>query len=338
VHARALGYRISGADLFVADSGTVMLPFPLNRSGGPIVTYTWRDTAILSVGGPHGGGIPVFPESSPPLSLENAHGYVASSAEVPSFGLPLLIEYRCYPSRRGLGLNSLDVSLALNSSALPGFRAYSTGGINQSGIPIRRNPDFEDEARGGFNPSSNPPGQRTRRGDDNSFYIGQLDVVTRISRAHSIWIDTEYEDPDYTDPVILPDAASQPAGTRVTVEYRGADGFLLGELDPVLGQVVDESVFPFDARHLNAYGDVFALVPVNRRSAGNPYFVPSHEILGSDLFPGRVEYLNGVARWLPDIDAIDGARYLQLRITFVSDVESGLGPELSAIGIPYTAR
>jgi hypothetical protein len=334
VHPRSLGYRIDGADLFLASSGTVMLPFPLNRSSAPPVTYTWRDTAVLAVGGPHGAGIPLYIEASSPLALERLRGTVASAGEVSSFGLPLLIEYRCFPSDSGLGLNPLDISLAANSSALPSFRAYSTGGTDQAGVEVRRNPDTEAVAQGGFNPSSRPPGRPTLRADDNAFYIGQLDVVTRVSRVHSVWIDTRYEDPDYVDPVVLPDAADQPAGTRVIVEYRGAEGFVLGDLDGDLGRAVDEGAFPFDARHLNAYGDIFALLP----ASGPVPMVDSHQVLGSERFPGGVQYLGGVATWSSDIDTIDGARYLQLRITFVSNIETGLGAELSAIGIPYTDR
>jgi hypothetical protein len=69
-----------------------------------------------------------------------------------------------------------------------------------------------------------------------------------------------------------------------------------------------------------------------------PLFVDSHKTLGSDLFPGAVEYQDGLAAWRADVDAIDGAKYLQLRITFVSNVENELGPELSAIGIPHSVQ
>ena len=100
----------------------------------------------------------------------------------------------------------------------------------------------------------------------------------------------------------------------------------------------DESTFPFDARHLNAYGDVFAILPVNRRSEANPQFVDTHVVLGSDPFPGGVRFLQGIATWSPDIDALDGARYVQLRITFASNIDTGLFPELNAIAIPYSDR
>lgn len=332
VHPRSLGYQINSVDLFLASSGTVMLPFPLNRVIDAPVTYTWRDTTVLELGGPNGAGIPLDIEAGGPLFLEGNEGYVAGPEEVPSFGLPLLLEYRCFPSNRGLGLNPLDISLAINSSAIPSFRAYSSGGINQSGIAEPRNPDQQLVAQGGFNPMGNPPGSPTGRADDNSFYIGQLDVVTRLSRVHTVWINTGIDDPDFLDPVVLPGEADQPAETQIVIEYRGADSFLLGDLDAQAMEPLDEASFPFDAQRLNAYGDIFAILPVSQGMRT----INTHKILGSDLFPGSIQYVNGAETWAGDIDSIDNARYLQLRITFVSNLDTGLSPELSAIGISYS--
>lgn len=337
VHPRSLGYQINGANLFLASSGTIMMPYPLNRGLTPTEVYTWRDTAVLAVAGPSGAGIPLDVEAGPPLGLEAVQGYVFGTNEVPSFGLPLLVEYRCFPSDQALGLNPLDISLAINSSAVPSFRAYSTGGVDQAGVTVRRNPDTEFNARGGFNPSSNPPGAPTRRSDENAFYIGQLDVVTRLSRVHSVWVNSGVADPNYLDPIVLPDQADQPAGTEIIIEYRGAEGFVLEDIDITTGQTLDEGLFPFDAQHLNAYGDIFVLTP---DTVGNnpPISFNRHTRLGTPLFPGEVQYLNGTSTWLSDIDQIDLARYLQLRITFVSNIETSLSPELSAIGIAFAGQ
>jgi hypothetical protein len=329
VHERGLGYQISSANLFQSSSGRTMMPYPLNRGAGPPVTYTWRDTAVRALGGPGGAGIPLDVEAGPPLNLEERRGYVAVTGRVPSLGLPLLIEYRCFPSDRGIGLNSLDISLAINSSALPAFRSYSTGGFNSGGSAVQRDPDLETNPRGGFNPLSTPPGQPTPRGDDNSFYIGQLDAVTRISRVHSIWIDTELADPDFDDPIVLPTV--QPSDTQVVLEYRGADGFDLShDLDGQLGFPVDESQFPFDAARLNAYGEIFALIPPVANS------VPDHTLLGSSDFPGSVAFVGGTGAWSANIHSIDTARFVQVRITFVSNILTGLSPVLSAIGLSYS--
>jgi hypothetical protein len=323
VHPRTLGYQINAANLFLSTSGTIMMPFPLNRAGVAPVTYTWRDTAVLARGAPSATGIPLDIESANPLFLEDNHGYVAGTNDVPSFGLPLLIEYRCYPSDTGLGLNALDISLAINSSAIPSFRSFSSGGINDSGATVARDPDNELTPRGGFNPGSTPPGQRTNRPDDNAFYIGQLDVVTRLSRVHTVWLNSSLSDPDYRDPIVLPLPAAQPLGTQVVIEYRGADGF---DIDPA-STAEDEATFPFDSRHLDAYGNIFAVI------AG------IHYRLGAAELPGSIDYVNGTGTaWVADIDAVDGAQYVQMRITFSSNIESGLNPELSAIGIAYSAQ
>ncbi len=296
VHPRSLGYVINPSDLYRGVSGNVYLPYPLNRGPGPILSYTWRDTAVLAKGGPNGDGIPMCIEVGTPLFLEPIRGAVAPSGQVPSFGLPLLMEYRCYPSDSGVGLNSLDVSLAVNSSAQPNFRAYSTGGINRLGNPVRKDPDLELVPSGGFNPNSNPPGRRTQFDADNTFYIGQLDYVPRVSRVHTMWFDSLDPSPDYSDPLSEPSTDNQPLGTQVLLDFRGAASFSLDAM-------------PFDASLLNPYGDLTA---------------------------GTVTFHNNVKTWTSDIDVIDGARYVQLRISFLSNIDTGLSPELSAVGIAYS--
>jgi hypothetical protein len=158
VHPRALGYVVNVTDLFQGASGTTLMPFPLNQGPGPMQSYTWRDTRVQAVGAPNGAGIPMDIESGAPLFLEPNHGTVAAAGAVPSIGLPLLMEFRCYPSDRGLGLNALSAMLAINSSALPSFRAFSTGGINASGNVVVKDPDTQTVPTGGFDPSSTPPG------------------------------------------------------------------------------------------------------------------------------------------------------------------------------------
>jgi hypothetical protein len=328
VHERTRGYQVNAANLFRSSSGRNMLPFPLNRGTADPITFLWRDTAALAKGAPNGTGIPLDIEAGPPLQLEDAQGYVAPANQVPTFGLPLLMEFRTYPSERGIGLNAFDISLAINSSPLPSFRSFSTGGFNTSGVAVTVNPDQETTPAGGFDPNSSPPGRPTPRADDNAFYVGQLDVVTRIARMHTVWIDTERPDADLIDPIVLPEASDLPSGTQVVIEYRGAEGFVLSDLDAALGTIVDESVFPFDAQRLNAYGEIFATLPPNNQQV----------LLGSTQFPGSVQFTNGVSTWVSDIDAVDGSRFVQMRITFVSNLETLLGPELSAIGIAFSEQ
>lgn len=298
VHPRALGYAVNSADLFTSSSGTVMIPYPLNRGPAPITTYTWRDTAVQAKAGPNNLGIPMDIEAGVPLNLEPLAGTIAPAGSVPSIGLPLLIEYRCYPSDQGLGLNALDISLAINSSPLPAFRAYSTGGFNTSGLPVVVNPDTASVPTGGFNPLSSPPGLPTPFSAENAFYIGQLDTVTRLSRAHTIWLDTGVANPGYVAALVAPAPQQQPAGTQVVLDYRGALGFSANTLGA-----------QFDATRIDAYGE---------------------------LATGTVTFLNGASTWTGTIQPLNGARYIQVRLTFVSNVATGASPELTALGIPFT--
>jgi len=309
VHQKSLGYVVDPADITVSVSGTPLMPYPLNRGGtNELVTYTWRNTSGRLKGAPSGSGVPLDIEAGAPLNIVpgGAQGSLWGSNNVPTAGLPLLIEYRCFPSSSGIGLNPLDISLAINSSAVPNFRAFSTGGVNSQGNTVKVNPDTSDVPSGGFNPSSTPPGKATKLDADNSFYIGQLDVVTKVSQANTVWIDTLFTSPSFLDPVILPTPGEQPLGTSVTVDFRGATGF-----DPVANGT------QFDSQFINAYGNLF------RESQGNN---PPDEL--------DVDYLPN-DRWQSSINRLNGSRYFQLRFTFINDIGSGLNAELSAVGVAF---
>jgi hypothetical protein len=185
------------------------------------------------------------------------------------------------------------VSLAINSSARPAFRAYSTGGVNSAGMVVSKDPDLESVPSGGFNPNSTPPGAPSPSAD-NVFHIGQLDLVTRVSRGHSVWIDSGSAAPDYV--AVVTELAASTPGTALVVEVRGADGF------------VGSPTAPFDAAALDAYGD-----------------------LGST----QVLFHDGQAGWSTQVDAIDGARYFQVRLGFEGDVETGATAELAGLGVVF---
>ncbi|MEQ1891264.1 MAG: Ig-like domain-containing protein, partial [Planctomycetota bacterium] len=179
VHPRELGFRIRSADQFVTASGTRVLPLPLER-GGRAEPFVWRDTALHGTGGSGGGGIPLAIENV--LDPKIVPGSVASAGNVPSFGLPLLMEFRCFPSDTALGQNGFQTAAAAVGQLFPTFRVHSTGGIGPGASIVRVDPDVATVPGGGFNPSSNPPGQRTRP-NDPAFYFGQLDTVTRVTRV-----------------------------------------------------------------------------------------------------------------------------------------------------------
>jgi len=299
VHPRSLGYRVNPSDLFTNGNGTFLLPYPLNRglADEDKVTYTWRDTANLSLAANAGLGIPTGREVQ--LGLDpGPTGRVAKPGEVPTIGLPLLIEIRTFPSTDAIGLNALDISIANNNSIRPFFRNFSSGGFDTMGQPSTKNPDAESSPSGGFNPTSSPPGATTPAADP-VVYIGQLDYVTRISRVHTVWIDTKVTSPDYFDPIIEPVATSRPVGTDLAVDFRGAFGF-----DVLAG------VEPFDATMLTSYGDPRAGV-------------------------STVDFVTGSNTWFNDVDSVDGARFLQMRFSFTSNIATKLRPELSAIGVAF---
>ena len=308
VHEKHRGYTIDPADLFTASTGTPMLPWPLNRDL-PLEEYrywTWRDTSVQARGAPGGAGADTRrlmqvtgqqrPTSYPP-------------SMVPSIGLPLLMEFRCYPDAGALGLNGLSVALAVNSSARPSFRAFSTGGYDVSGLPILVDPDNEPMAQGGFNPNSHPPGAKTPP-LDNAFYHGQADLVVRVSRVVTKWLDVgSGQTASFAGTLLEPGGAAQPAGTRVLLAFRGASD--VGSTGTPPAQE--------DARNYDAYGDENGL-------NGSP------QGCGCLITPA---FLGGDATWKSDSSSIDGARYFQLRATFVSNTETLATPELSGLGVAY---
>ncbi|MAB81294.1 MAG: hypothetical protein CMJ89_18260 [Planctomycetes bacterium] len=330
VHPSSLGYRIEPANLFVTPSNTVMMPYPYDPFsnigvGGIPETFTWRDTSVQALGGPFGVGIPqfveiadagiVYPNPDDPSLPNLAPGEIARTNQVPSYGLPLLVEVRCFPSNNGLGLNTLDVSLGALPLATvlsginggPAFRAYTSGGVGNTGTPQSINPNLEPFPRGGLNPNSLPPNMPSLFSADNQWYLGQIDTVIRVSRAHSIWlkpVSSVHPDngpADYRLPILLPSPDSFPEGTSVVLEYRGAE--------PITdaGQLAAAQ----NADNLDAYGDIA---------------------------PGQAQviFLDGDDTWKTAISEIDGAALFQIRFTFINNIVKGVTADLDAVGISFT--
>ena len=291
VHPRELGYRVDPSDLSISTAGTPLMPFPWNRGATPLTTYTWRDTAVHALGAPGGVGIPLGIEAGEPLFLERDFGTVATPDNVPSFGLPLLWEIRCFPTSSGVGLNAFNVNIAIVLFATPAFRAFSTGGFDQTGAPVVKDPDLESFPSGGFSASGNP----TAFTADNTFYVGRLEYAIRLTRVFTSWIDSTLGSPRYLPFVLEPSPGEQPGQSAVRIEVRGADGF----------SVLAGSA-PFDASRLDPYGE---------------------------LEDGFVHFHGGVDEWTETVEDLDGARYFQMRLTFENDIEAGLSPTLSSLGI-----
>lgn len=322
VHDRARGYVVTPADLFVSDTGTRMMPYPWNRglAESAKTRFTWRDTTVQAKGGANGPGAELAVVVRALGLPQNQVGMPYAAGVVPTVGLPLLMEFRCYPDSSALGLNAFDIALANLNSAQPNFRAFSTGGTAVGGVITVRNPDLQTTAIGGFNPTSVPPGQTTLPAD-NSFYIGQMNLVTRLSRAHSIWFETgpAGTQPQFVTPVIEPRAEDQPPGTSLVLHYRGANNITPPTITPAPppGTPPPSSVAN-DSSAMDPYGDS---LPVGAGFPGG----------------GTVAFLNGEnpGKWRNTILEVSTARFFQVRVTFLSNLETNLAPTLSALGFAY---
>jgi len=324
VHPADRGYLVNPADLkFAATGAEKVMPYPLNQ-GVPVSQYryfTWRDTAVLAKGA-FGGG----PGAELKIVCTIVYGttlacvgcpYTSSTGTnpAPSLAMPLLMEFRCYPDTTALGLNGLDINFAINSSSLPNFRAFSTGGSDaSSNHPI--DPDLEPTATGGFNPTSVPPGARTLA-VDNTLYLGEMDLVTRISRMYSIWLDSQMLAPIYDPPIVEPRAADQPSATSIQLDYRGAT-----TVAPVGSNITT------DANFIDPYG--------NASLCANPIGVPCTTRVCIEN--GVPSFLGAVKTWRSSISGINGAKLFQVRVTFISNTDTNLSPTMSALGFPFRSQ
>jgi len=50
---------------------------------------------------------------------------------------------------------------------------------------------------------------------------------------------------------------------------------------------------------------------------------------------GQVTYLKDDAGWTNDVRNLNGARFLQLRFSFINNIQTGLNAELSALGVAF---
>jgi hypothetical protein len=287
------GYPIQPLDSFKTPSGTLMQPFPVNL-GKPVSQYTywtWRDTSILALGGPNSGGVDTG--VNPPTEQDGFYG----PGQVPTIGLPLLMDFRTYPApTTAQGSNSLflaAVNTAGPNAGLPFFRIHSTGGVLATGQRKLVNPDQELTAQGGLDAAGN-----ATQPIDSGFYYGNADFVARVNRIHTIWLDTGSPS-SYSPLVSIPRTTEIPAGTQMSFAFRGATQ-VTGLANAQNGENIDP------------YG--------NRRPQGTNF---------------TVNYLNSDPGWKETLAELDGARYVQVRVTMITSAETGAAPELDAIGIAY---
>ncbi|MBL8802969.1 MAG: Ig-like domain-containing protein [Planctomycetes bacterium] len=313
---RSRGYQVNPSDLAASSTGNPIAPFPINRGipQSEFVYWTWRDTAKTAVGAPLGVGADIQRLLATSAAGTINQGFYPVN-KVPTIGLPMLTEFRTYPDALAIGQNGFRIAIAINSSAEPFFRVFSTGGVDSTNTVNEVNPDTSTTASGGFNPASIPPGASTP-GTDNVFYYGQADFIVRISRVHTIWFDTLAPGTTFAEPYLEPNAGEQPSGTQLILAYRGASGFSPA---PGVGQ------FPFaDARNFDPYGNLYT-------SAQNAVLNQAGVFATTpQFFPSSLD-----SQWRNSASAINGSRYVQLRLTFLSNPVSGLSPELGALGLAF---
>ncbi len=298
------GYVLQPINAVVTTTGTTVMPWPLNFGITPdrFTYFTWRNTAVLATGGLQGPGAEL--EIVRVVTGQGTPGVPYPPGLVPSVGMPLLMEFRCYPNDAISGQNSFDISLATASSPRPNFRAFSTGGFPTSGPPAHTvNPDLEPIAQGGFNPNSMPTPGAITPGVDNSFYIGATDLVIRISRVHSIWFDSGSAGVRYEEPIQEPSPSQQPTGTEIQVNFRG-------------GSLVTNPAAITDADQIDVYGEV--------SSSPQPTFFQNDRTWRTSM--AAISSPDGIQ---------SGAKFFQLRLTFVSNAATNLSPTLSALGFAW---
>lgn len=332
VHDRDLGFAISSVDIFKSSSNRSLLPMPLNRGVDEFDKsfYTWRDTAVLARGNVAnngaliGAGAPTDQETqvlSLPVQSGDVWGPSIPDADstltavgLPAPALPLLMEYRCFPVEVP-SLNNFDVTLGIGGWSEPRFRAFSTGGVDLSLNVVNKDPDLATVPDGGFNGdlTLGAIGAPTM-GQDPTVYLGQVDIVIRISRAYTILVDAEQDpvavlppvDYDYAAVSVEPAAAAQPFGTSVIFAWRGDSP---ESLDPELSAMLDAS-------RLDVFGEPIS-GPLSADEAANrvhPWADPT---------------------WRETLEGIDGHRFVQTRVTFVSNTASLQTPTLDAYGLAF---
>jgi hypothetical protein len=307
---RARGYQVNPTDLAVSTSGNPIAPFPINRGIAPseFTYWTWRDTAKTAVAAPNGTGADTARFATLVGAAANKGFYPANN--VPTIGLPLLTEFRTYPSATSSGQNGFRIAIALNSSARPFFRVFSTGGVHPtSGVITPVHPDSSFQAEGGIDPNT---GATTPWGD-NTLYYGQADFLVRISRMHTVWLDTLGAATIFAEGYLEPDPSLQPTGTQVVIAYRGATNFSPATTAP----------HPYaDANNLDSYGNLLTAAQLQSiGSVGVTAVTPS--------------FVNASNTWRSSAGGINGARFVQLRVSFLSNPISGLSPTLSALGVAF---
>ncbi|MDA1260611.1 MAG: hypothetical protein O3A20_08300, partial [Planctomycetota bacterium] len=265
-------------------------------------TYTYRDTTYPKPDGAvleGGNKTGGSALGAPPEVL--GQPLVYPTGKIPSIALPLLMRYRCYPRGQEFGFNGFQVQIMVGSSALPAFRIVSSGGRDGQNVWHLVRPDLPPEGTaptGGYNTSNG--GVSKNHGPE--LYWGMADFVTKISRVHTHWFGLGGSLASMSPLTVEPVPSVQLAGTQVIVELRGADNITTTNCDDPLTRMSD-----FDA-----YGD----------------------------YIGTCSTISGLTSWSTSVtDLITGGKdFIQVRITFVSNISQDLDPVLDALGFAWNVQ
>ena len=360
VHRKSLGYTINPGTVFLSTTNTKMIPFPLNETVDPseYEFWTWRDTTVLDRSAEEGFQIPStqwFNVMGIPFPLvvdclgfcpgstmyTTTFGPFYTPGQVQSIALPMLLEFRCWADNGAIANNRFDTSLVTNVSTQPYFRAFSAGGEDTLGETVLVDPELETLANGGFNPNSTPnPGEKTF-GLDNEYYIGSADFVVRVSRSLSVWLPVvngtggSFLNPRFSEPVMEPVTTEQPLGTSISAAFRGADN-VTGPAPPDNANDLYADIRA-NARRLDLYGDHYPLFLNPCPNAPPPDHHDTFDrCTGNNQVNTPVAFLNNDSKWYSDPAAIEGAAYYQVRLTFTSNAQTGLSPELASFALTWS--
>ena len=285
--------------------------------------FIWRDTAFdqAYLGGidGNGGGAPTDNYVNT-LVLWDPLGKRYLPGFIPTVALPLQLRFRTYPQIDALSLNTLTTSLMMapgsTPPSLPMFRVYSAGGQNGSGVWQRVQPD-QAGTSGSIPVGGYINGQATAAAGDDLLYWAAADFSLEVSRMHSHWfaISGPLNSGTIDGVIVEPTADKQPTGTSLVIEYRGS-------------QAVSANANPLEnSTPLND-----ASVKLGDTNQGDSPFDHYGDFVGGT---GSVATPSSWTADLTDLEN-EGYEFIQIRVSFVSNPDSGLRPTLDGLGIVWT--
>jgi hypothetical protein len=169
-------------------------------------------------------------------------------------------------------------------------------------------PDQTSLATGGVNPQNGAP----TIGTDNVFYYGQADFVVRISRCHTRWLDTLSSQTVFAAPLLTLEGSPAP-GASAVLAFRGASS--------VTNTLATTWL---NAALYDAYGDSYSAAQFTALNLpGTTPFTPQ-------FFPNTSD-----ASWRANLSGLDGARFVQVRLSFLANAATGETTAVDSLALAY---